>query len=191
MSRTDNETEDWRREVSSSVRTGAAMIRRMAVTLTSGAFWRVVGHKLIDGKPETRDAEVFSGIGFYSRPKAGHQVDALVVFPGGAANPIIIATRDEDARKAVAAGIAQDETIAFNSSTIVLVKANGTVEIRTAGGTATKLPTLADHNNLRDAFNAHVHLSAAPSNPTGIPVAGPTPLIPVVTPSGTTVLKAQ
>lgn len=135
MSSSTNTPQEWRDETSSTRREIRGAVRRMAITLTSGTFWQVLGHLLLDGTPETRHPEVFSGVGFYGRPKAGHNADAIVVFPGGSSNPVIIATRDEDARRAVAK-IAEDETAMFNSATAVTVRANGTVEIRGVGGTA-------------------------------------------------------
>jgi phage gp45-like len=191
-SETNNTTEEWREQISSQRRSIAGMVRRMAITLTNGGVWRAIGHLLLDSRTrEARDAEVFGGIGFAARPKAGANAEAIVVFPGGSSNPVIIATRDEDARRAVASldqDSDQDSTAMFNRSTIILIKPDGTVEIRASGGTATKLPTLADYNALRSAFNSHVHATAG----TGPPVP-PTaaPGIPVATPAGTTVLKAQ
>lgn len=191
MSSTDNTTADWREEVGTVRRAVAGMIRRMGVKLTEGTLWQAVGHLLSDNRTrETRDAEVFGTIGFYSRPKPGANAEVVVVFPGGSSNPVIIGTRDEELRATVA-NLNQGETAMCNRATIILCKPDGTVEIRTPGGTALALPTLADHNALRAAFNAHVHTSASPGNPTSIPVPGPTPLIPVASPSGTTVLKAQ
>jgi len=200
MSATDNTIRQWREETSAPRRASLGAIRRMAVTLTSGVFWQVLGHLLLDGvTKETLDAEVFSGVGFYSRPKAGHQVDALVVFPGGSSNPVIIATRDEDARKAIAK-LADDETAAFNSSTIIVIKKDRTVEIRQAGGTAVALATKADVQAVVDIVNHHVHLylpGPGASTPTSTiqvmstavppaPVAAAAP-----SPVGTEVLKAQ
>lgn len=171
MSTTDATSREARAELSTDRRNTLGLVRRMAVKLTSGAFWQTLGHLLLDNTQEVRGAEVFSGIGFYARPKADHRAEAIVVFPGGAANPIIVATRDEDARKAVAQ-LGADETAMFNSQTIIVVKGS-TVEIRTAGGTAHSLVTLAE-------FNDHIHVASG-SNTTPPSVAA----------SGTTVLKAQ
>ena len=123
----------------------------MAVTLTSKVFWQLTGHRLPDGTKETRNAEVFSGIGFYARPNANHRAEAVVIMPSGASQPIVVASRDEDARKAIA-NIAADETAMFNSATIILIKADGTVEIRTAAGTALNLATKQDLDILRGAI---------------------------------------
>jgi phage gp45-like len=173
VSSTDNTTSDWRDETSSDRRSSLGMVRRMAIKLTSGTFWQALGHLLLDSTtPETRDVEVFSGIGFYARPKAGANVEAMVVFPAGASNPVVIATRDEDARKAVA-NLDQDSTAMFNRSTIIVCKPDGTVEIKLPGGTPQPLPTLAE-------FNGHTH--PAPGGATSPPTTPAT---------GTTVLKAQ
>lgn len=186
---TNNTTEEWREQISSEFRAMAGMVRLMPIKLTVGQAWRVEGHLLLDSRTrEVHDAPVFMGVGFASRPAPNANAEAVVVFPGGSSNPVIIATRDEDARKLINSQVDQDAAAVFNRSTIILVKPNGTVEIRAIGGTATKLPTLADYEALRSAFNAHVHATAG----TGPPVP-PTPAagIPVAPPAGTAVLKAQ
>lgn len=185
MSYTDNTTRDWRDDVSPTRRRLDGLVRRMVVKLSSGVFWQVLGHRLLDGTRETPQAEVFSGIGFYARPKASHRAEAIVVYPGGSSNPIVIATRDEDARRAVAS-IGEDESIAFNSSTIILIKANGTVEIRAAGGTAQPLATKADVQALANYLQSMVLTVDVPGAVTVAPAPGSVP-----TPSGTTVLKGQ
>lgn len=134
MSSTDNTTKDWRAETSPSERSAAARVRRMAIRLTSGVFWRLAGHLLLDGVTrEARDAEVFSGIGFFSRPKQGANAEAVVV--GDAENPIIIATRDEAVRQAIAR-LEQDSTAIYNTMAIVVIKPDGTIHIRSKNGTA-------------------------------------------------------
>jgi len=186
VSATDDDVRARRDATSPETRRWAGLARRMVAKLTRGPTWQVLGHLLLENNRETVQAENFSGIGFFARPKASHRSEAVVIYPGGAANPIIVATRDEDARRAIA-DLGEDETAAFNSATIVLIKGN-TVEIRLAGGTALKLPTLADYNALRAAFNAHVHLETGAT--TNAPTAVPS-VIPVPAPTGTVVLKAQ
>lgn len=185
-SETNNTTEEWREEISSQRRSIAGMVRRMAVSLTDGGVWRAIGHLLLDNRTrEVRDAEVFGGIGFAARPKAGANAEAIVVFPGGSSNPVIIATRDEDARRAVA-NLEQDSTAMFNRSTIVLIKQNGTVEIRASGGVASPLATKADIDALKVWASTHTHSGVS----TGPGASGP----PVVAPPvalGTGVLRAQ
>lgn len=195
MSSSDDTTREFRDSISPLARRSEGMVRRMTPTITSGSTWQLTGHLLLENNRETIEAENLSGIGFFARPKAGHRCDAIVVYPGGPSNPIIIATRDEDARKAVAE-LSEDETAAFNSTTIVLIK-GGTVEIRLAGGTALKLPTLADHqdvvNKLNDVIskfnNAHLPVvggGGGTAGPPAVPVVGTAP-----NPTGTAVLKAQ
>lgn len=181
--------EELRYEGSSDRRQMLSTIRRMAVKLTEGAFWRIAGHILLDRKVEAKDAEVFGGIGFHSRPPVGANAEALVAFPGGASNACIVGLRDEDTRKKVA-NLDHDETMTFNSLTVVHHDNEGFVEIRTPNGAAFALPTLADYNRLRNAFNSHVHTSAAAGSPTS-GATSITDTIPVPSPTGTTVLKAQ
>jgi len=186
MGNTDNTTKEWRDQDSSERRSIAGMIRRMAVTLTEGSFWRVVGHLLLDGKREALDAEVFGTLGFYSRPKPSANAEAIVVFPGGAANPVIIATRDEDMRKAQAQ-LEQDSALMCNRATLVLIRPNGTVEIRAASGSSAALPTMADFNGIVSIMN-----SAGTGAGTALPAAVASYQAAHPTwPTGTTVLKAQ
>ncbi len=189
MSRSDDTIADNRAQIGTKNRDTLGMIRRMVVTVTSGPFWQAVGLLLLDGATkETLPTEVFPGIGFFARPAPGANAEAIVVHAGGRSNPAIVATRDEATRKKMAS-IGQDETAAFNTKCGVYWKKDGTIEARSAAGTAVKLPTMADYEALRAAFNAHVHATAgtgAPSTPTPVPS-----VIPVATPTGTVVLKAE
>jgi len=134
MSKTSDTTEEVRRQSGTEARAVAGMIRRMAVKLTSGAFWQLLGHLLLDSRtPESFTAEVFGNIGFHSRPKAGANSEAIVAFIGGAQNPVIVGTRDEDGRRAMANDMDDDETAIFNRTATVRVRKNTTVEIRAAG----------------------------------------------------------
>ncbi len=133
MSPTRSEGGDHADAIKLATREIAGLIRRMAITLTSSAIWQVAGHVLLDGKRETRKAENFGGIGIYARPPTGGSPEAIVVFPGGAANAIIVGARDEKTRREVfkAAGdLAAGETAMFTPNAIVVLKADGTVEIR-------------------------------------------------------------
>lgn len=190
MSRTDDTTRETRDATSSEARGVAGMIRLMAIKLTSAPFWRTVGHLLLDdATEEARDPAMFSGIGFCSRPAAGANAEAIVTFPGGASNPVIIAARDEDARKKHAE-LAQDETAMFNRLVIAVIKAAGTMEIRTAAGVAAALATKADLAALKAAIVGWTPV--ANDGGAALKVA----LValftgPPVWPAGTTVLKAQ
>jgi hypothetical protein len=185
-------SEDFAEETSPFRRFVRGMIRRVKVTLSEGSKWQVLGGKGGKGGPETFEAEPFTGVGFYSRPPAsGGNPEAIAVAFGGNAAMAIVGTRDEATRQAVAGNLDDDETMTFNTSTIVYHRKNGTLEIRAPNGTAIALPTLADYNALRLAFNGHQHFvntagtAAAQSGTTAVPgsTVGP--------PTGTTVLKAQ
>lgn len=188
MSATRGGPSDHAAEISPKARDMLGRIRRMVVSVTARALWQVVGHKLFDGTTETRDAEVFSGIGFYSRPPSSGKPEAIVVFPGGAGNPIVAATRDEKTRQAIAGELAEGETAVYNASAIVFLRANGTIEIRSAGGTAQALATKADLDALIAAFNAHVHVYI-PGTLATVPTAVPT--TPASSSTGTTKLRGE
>lgn len=155
---TDDTTWERRAALSGDARAAAGMIRRMALTLTSEVTWQVTGHELLDGKPETRQAEVFSGIGFFSRPRPGSNAEAILGFVGGSSNPVVVATRDEDTRKRMAT-IQQDETVVFNSVARVLVKRNATVEISSGAGNVE--PTLLGASYISREGTVMAALSAA------------------------------
>lgn len=180
MSHIDNTTKDWRDSTAPLMRRLAGLVRRVSITVTSGAFWQGVGHLLLDGDKETLPFEVFSGIGFYARPPAGANTDAILAFPGGPENPVAVAMRDEATAKKMAGGLQQDETAAFNTQAGLYITAAGKVEARAFGGTAVALATKADIDSLRTWIAGHVHGSSGP--PTGTPPPNA---------SGTSVLRGQ
>jgi phage gp45-like len=132
------------------------MIRRMIISTTTKVLWRLDGFKFPDGTTERSDVENFAGIGFYAKPPSNSKAEAIVVNVGGASSPAIVATRDEATRQAVAGNIAADETSVHNSKAVIHIKANGTVEIRSALGVALPLATLADLDALKAVFAACV-----------------------------------
>lgn len=173
--------------ISVGTRGDAGRIRRMTVGPTSRPLWQVIGHSLADvgGDIETRSAEAFTGIGFYARPPdSGGSPEVIAVFTGKTAgNPVIIAARDERTRKAVAQ-LEADETAIFTSKAMIRIKADGTIEIASVGGTPQKLVTKAD-------FDAHVswvttHYHNDPVSGVSGPAAPPPP-----SPVYTTKLKAE
>lgn len=186
---TGNTSAEWREGTDTAARRLAGLVRRMAVTVTSATFWQVVGHLLLDSKTrETLDAEVFSGGGFYWRPKAGANTEAIVAFPGGPENPAIVALRDEDLRKKMAQ-LAQDEAAMVNTQAGVYITHDGFVEARQDGGTGVGLAKLSELNDLRTEYGklldfvnlqfsgtGHVHgVSGAVTNSVApVPPAPPT-----------------
>jgi phage gp45-like len=150
MSDADQTVAEARHQFSSGNRNVLGMIRRMVVTVTSGSFWQVVGHLLIDGVTrETRQAEPFGVIGFYGRPAPGAKAEAIVCHCGAAAElPVIVAVRDERSRRRFA-NIEQDETIMYDSKSSIHIKADGTVSIRNHGGAERRLAFVEELNDLR------------------------------------------
>lgn len=192
MSRTDDTIAETRQQGSSDRRHLLGMLRRMVIKVTDGAFWQTLGLLLLDGvTPETVQAEVWPGIGFYARPSPSVNAEAIVGFVGGAQNPAILATRDEDTRKRVAK-IDQNETMMFNTGAVVLVDKNNHVHIRLANGTTKRLAFNDDLNDLRsfvsDQFTAPGHTHAVAG-------AATTAVTPTTTPptaySGTDVIRGQ
>lgn len=128
-------------------------IRRLAVRVTKGAIWQVLGHR-INNVEEFVDGELFSGIGFFSRPRKKSRAEAIVVSIGDSRHSVIIATRDEDLRRLWKSELEAGEDVAamFSSATIILIKPDGTVEIRSRGGEAQELATKADVAKIETAI---------------------------------------
>lgn len=163
----------------------AGLLRRMIVTRTTSAIWQVQGHRLLDDTLETRDAEVFAGVGIAARPSSDDDVEAIVAFPQGGAGPIIVATRQEAVRRVMAADLDADETQLHNSEVLIRIRANGTVEIRSKNGTAQELATKADVVNMRVWLLTHTHSGGTILGNTGNPLVAPPAVV------GTSVLKAE
>lgn len=190
------ELQDHAQAHGASGRRLAGLVRRMAVKLTKGPLWQLLGHK-VKGEQESPDAEPFSGIGFYARPRSGSKAEAALIAIGQAAHSVIIATRDEDLRKLWAkTGVFDTDDVAgvFNGSVIVMLKKDGKVEIRSKDGTAKRLAFQEDLEALADDFYGHTHLE----NGTG-PIESFDPLDPPIDPApmtdgtsdGTEVLRGE
>lgn len=181
---------DLKREQSPEAKSNASRIRRLAVSVTSRVFWQLLGYKSHESKQKGIDAENFSGIGFYARPKTSDKAEAVLVSVGDARHSVIIATRNEDVRKQIA-NLAENETAIFTSLSTVVIKADGTIEIRSKDGTALPLPTLADLQAVVDALDSHSHLYIPyPGGVAGAPVATTgNPSVP--DPDGTDIIRAE
>lgn len=137
-------SKEFREATDPSALKALGALRRMAISLTARALWQLAGFKLPDGGQEAFNAEPFTGIGIAARPPANGAPEAIVVMIGGARSPAIIAVRDEKTRAAIAGALAQDETATFNSKSIFVHKADGTMEARSANGTPAELSHNAD-----------------------------------------------
>lgn len=170
----------------------AGIVRRMAVGVTSGTFWQVLGHELLDRTTETRDAEVFGGVGIVARPPSGTRAEAIVVFPGGASQPMIVGARDLDTARSAVGELAEDETAIYTGKLVIKLRSDETVTICKVGGTPVELATKADLDKLMTAISTAIAAMGG---------AGPAPelaalrtalqaLLPLW-PVGTSVLKAE
>ena len=180
----------WRSPKDLAVETGEAFrrlsgaIRRLAVTLTDGTRWQVIGKRDGTAGDEVVAVEVFGSIGIYARPPAGAKAEVIAVAPGGARALVAAGARDEATRQAAAGDLEPGETAVYTDKARILIKADGTVEIATLGGTALPLATKADIDALRSYISTHTHPSPAGGS-TG------TPSTPPPTAAGTAVLKAE
>jgi phage gp45-like len=166
-----------------------ALIRRMIVTRSEKGLWALDG---FDDEHED-GLEPFPGIGFYSRPAATGEPEALVVkVGGGSTHAVIVATRDEKVRQAIAAAkdLAVDETIVFNSTgALIHFKADGSVEVQPAAGQVVNVRRAGasiDQLVTKNDFINHMHATA----PVGA-VSPPSPLPPFLAFVYTQALKAE
>lgn len=187
-SRTSNNPSEWRDIAGPKNRADLGRVRRMLIGVTSRFLWQLIGHRQLDGKTETREAEVFGGAGMISRP-GGRNAEAVVIFQGeGASAPLVVGIRDQQMAAALAAaltggalnlgelaiGAGVDGTVAC----LLHMRADGTVEVRTPSGVAKELVTF-------ETFMRHTHVTAG----TG-PATTPTPFSGGAL-AGTTVIKGQ
>lgn len=177
--------EDHARENSPTAVKVRNMIRKLSIKFTRRVLWRLVGHDDVDEKDI--DAEAFTGVGFYSRPPEGGSAEVIVVSLGGPRARAIVASRDEATRKTIAE-LAENETAIFTTLSTVVIKADGTVEIRSKNGTALPLATKADLDALLSAITSAAVLGGdggATLKENILAALGP------LWPVGTTVLKAE
>lgn len=176
----------YRQRIGKAATAMKSTIRRMIIGGTSRPLWQLFGFERADEE----NAPVFSGIGFYSRPRSDANAEVIIVkVGGGSEHPVIVATRDESLRKAIDAikNMAADESAIFNSSARVHVRANGTVEIDDGSG-AVALALKSDVDALKTAHDTHTHLYApGPGSPvaTAVPVPLAAPMV------GTVVVKGK
>lgn len=130
----------------------AALVQRMAITLTAEVLWQLAGFRLPDGSQQVIKAEPFTGIGFFSRPPSSGEPEAIVVNVEGASAPMIIAIRDEKTRAAIVGALLQGETAMYTDKSLFKINADGTMEGRSANGTAHFLGTVPDLATLKDAI---------------------------------------
>ncbi len=161
-------------------------LRRMALAASDALKWIATGYEDGEGNLEENEAEVFSGIGFYSRPHGDDRAEVLLLNVEGEANhPVIIATRSQDGIKRLGT-INADETVIFTSQAEVRILNDGTIHARSIDGTAAPVATLADIQALITTFNAHLHTGVT----TGMASSGP-PASPASSASGTQILRAE
>lgn len=175
------ETIAWQRDKNSPIMNRVnGMVRKVVVRLASATgLWGLLGFVDGEGEPEKfHDVEVFSNVGFWSRPRSSAKAEAVVVHVGGeTGQPVVIATRD----KTIQIELDEDETAIFNSSVRVVLRKNGTVEIDDGGG-AEPLATKAELKALADFVQG---LFVGGTGSAVVP-AGTVPQ-----PTGTTVLKGK
>jgi hypothetical protein len=159
-------TETLRKRLDAARVHAAGSIRRMAIIATTKVLWKLRGMRLLDGSREEPEVEVFGGIGIYARPPASGKPEAIVVLLGddGTA-PVAVAVRDERTRAAVAGAIEPDETALYNSTALVHIKADETIEARSKNGVAVPLLPAAEMGRFMTALDAAIAAQAA--NPAG------------------------
>jgi hypothetical protein len=163
-------------------------VRRMIVSRAGAVLWQLVGFAVGQRKETTRGVEVFHGVGFTAIPSKDGKPEAIVLNVVDAAAPVIVAARDEKTRAAVVpSDLGAGDTCVFGDGAIVVLRSNGTVEIRTPQGAAKRLLTVDDGAALKNA------ISSAAVVATDGGAALKTNILANLTtwPVGTTVLKAE
>lgn len=181
-----------RGEASRAAAAAWGAVRRMAVTLTAKALWQLAGFNLGDGNTETFNAELFTGVGVYARPPSSGKPEAIVVSVGAAKTMVIVGIRDEATRAAVAGGLAEDETMVFNSQVVLYMKSDGTIEARAASGAAVPLALKSDVDSLASYVDNTLVLMVATTG-TATAQTGTATVATSHAPSaaGTSILKGQ
>lgn len=165
------------------------LLRHMLVRAARGAVWALTGLVDGDGNEEVEPAvPVYGQLGVWALPPSSGAPEVIVAHLGGkSGNPVVVAARDEATRRALEealGGLAPGETAVFGAGGVVLLRADGTVEIRSWTGTAKRLVTEDDLAAHRSWVAAHIHADPV-SGFTGAPTVAP----PV--PAYTSVLKGE
>lgn len=181
---------------------GMVSVRELAEH--TGQRAEAAGREALDGTSEDDEIEVFGQAGVAARPSENAAVESLVLLVGASGDHAAVAAQIDSTRATVidATGLEPDETIVYTSQSVVHIKADGTVEIRSLAGTAVALVPLPVLQDLRDWIADHRHEyinGAGAATPTTKPIsttaASPlpptTPLDAPPTPTGTTILKAE
>jgi hypothetical protein len=129
--------------------------------------------------------DAFGPVGVIGRPSGDATVESAVAFVGAdGSHPIALSFLDHGRRAVIdAVGLAVDETVLYTSKAVVKIQADGTVEVRSLGGTAAELALLSDAQALNAriatveaAFNAFLVIWApfvasypAPPSGPGVP----------------------
>lgn len=167
----------------------ANVVRLVSIADASALEWVLEGLVDDDGNREDISAQVYSNVGFLSRPRTGVETEAVVLNVGGDSNsPLQVGSRDPALNDSYveAEGLEADQTVLLNSSAHVKVTGNS-VEVKSHGGAAVELATKADVERLRSELSSHTHTisSGSSAGTTTIPIQSFT------APDGTSVLKGE
>lgn len=172
---------------------GMVSVRELAEH--TGQRAEAAGREALDGTSEDDEIEIFGQAGIVARPEANAAVESLVLLVGASGDHAAVAAQIDSTRATVidATGLEPDETIVYTSQSVVHIKADGTVEVRSIGGTAVALATKADVDAIKSWLDLHIHntptgFSSIPVD--GTPLPGGTPDT-APAPTGTTILKAE
>lgn len=159
---------DFAKDTGFTARFLRGMVRRMVVTLADGVAWQLLGQRGGAGGDEVVEAETFPGIGFYASPGSGTAPEVILAAIGGTKSSVVIASRDQAALAAAQsdARYAAGDAMLYTPSAVVILRAStGQLELRSRGGAAAPLATLADVqalqaklNGLIAAYNTHTHV---------------------------------
>ena len=187
-----------REDTGAKARDLKGVARRMLIKFTDRVLWQLTGHRL-QAHTETVEAEAFTNVGFFSRPREGTKTaEAILQRIGDAQHVVVVATRDEDLRALFAGDLDEADIAALFNSNVIVVLKGSTAEVKSRGGTAVSLAPNAELERLRAAIDdaiAAVTLAGGPSAAAALVALNAfadalDALLPAW-PAGTTVLKGE
>lgn len=150
---------------------------------TSARTWQAVF-----AQQDSQQAQVFTPVGYYARP-AARGARALAVRGQNGRTLAVFAFQDPEGR---IVELAEDERAVANDAAEIIVRANGEVHVRAAGGTAMPLARKADVdalwaylNQQFDPATGHVHATPSGATTTITSAAA------IGSAEGTTILRGQ
>lgn len=138
-------------------RVRGALSRRLILNEESnGDHVTTLGREAYDGSHEQDEMDQLAPVGIIGRPADNASVESLVAFVGGdGSHPVSVSCVDGTRRAVIdSIGLKADETVVYTSKSVVKIKADGVVEIRSLDGNAKPLAYKLDADALNNRITA-------------------------------------